>query len=361
MSSINGNLPKSAIEPKEPPAWWRTATENIEYYVQQRVRRGETAQLAVSSGGSAIYRVSYGQSEPELRGRANFNSAIGSGSEDAYIRKRERRFPVLMILAGIHGHEVEGMIAALQLMEIIEHGRDLLGRDCRELQRRLEALRIVIFPLLNPDGRRRVPHAGWCGWPQAEMTKYGQGTRQDGTSYTWRPSKGVHPMKGDVGLLGAYFDDAGINLMHDEWPAPMSAVTQALLSAVAAEGPDLLLNLHSYQLASPAFMPLNYVPVFTQQAQQAFARDFAYPAMLRRGARPGSVPPVQAEGESPDSVAPFNLTSMCYHVGATLPCTFESPHGIAENPHTYEQLHDLHLGLLEGAVDYLLRNRREWE
>lgn len=339
------------------PDWWRTKVSDIEHDVLHRIREGEVSELARSAGGRVIYRVNYGQNEPQLRGTANFNSAIGSGSEDAYMRKSERRYPVLMILAGVHGHEVEGMIAARQLFMIMEQGCDLRGRSQESLRQKLQQLRITVFPLLNPDGRSRVPYDGWCGLPQDEMTKYGQGTRKDGSLYRWRPSKAVHPMQGDVDILGGYFDDHGVNLMHDEWYAPMSRTTPALLKVVAAEGPDLLLNLHSYQ-SDAGVLQTNYVPKKTSSEILRFTSDYVYPWIQHYGGRVNALPSINDDtGRESKMLPSFNLTSMCYHAGATLSCTFESAHGILENPHTYEQIHDLHLGLLEAAVDYLLEKR----
>ncbi len=334
------------------PAWWQTEYAQIESYIRQNVKQGEVRELAVSSGQRKIYSVTYGTAEQGLHGTANFNSALGSGSEAAYVNKAAREKPVLMFLAGVHGHEVEGMIAAQILMGIMETGKDLLQRDQSELRKQLEQFRMVIYPLLNPDGRIRVPYAGWVGLPGHEMTRYGQGTRKNGQSYTWRPSKAVHPMQGDVGILGGYFDDRGINLMHDEWYEPMSKATGPLLKQVAQEAPDLLLDMHSYEIDA-GILETVYIPKTLKQEIVRYTQQYVYPRIQHYGIRTASLPPVYAEGEEGAMHPPLNLTSMCYHAGATLPCVFESPHGLAENMHSYEQLHNLHLALIESAAAYL--------
>ena len=56
-----------------------------------------------------------------------------------------------------------------------------------------------------------------------DLRFWGQGTWKDGTLCDWPACKRQHPMAGEnIGFLGCYFNDAGINPMHDEFFAPMS-------------------------------------------------------------------------------------------------------------------------------------------
>lgn len=80
------------------------------------------------------------------------------------------------------------------------------------------------------------------------MTKYGQGTRKDGSLYGWPGAKAVHPMRGDVGILGAYFNDDGINPMHDEFFAPMAEETKAIVQVARQEAPDITVSLHLFDV-----------------------------------------------------------------------------------------------------------------
>ena len=111
---------------------------------------------------------------------------------------------------------------------IAETGKDYRGKDWSSLQNKLKQCRTIIIPCGNPDGRRRCPYDSFLGLPTKIMTKYGQGTHKDGTSWGWPQAKSVHPMKGDVGILGAYFNDDGINMMHDDFFAPMAEVAARL-------------------------------------------------------------------------------------------------------------------------------------
>ncbi len=71
-------------------------------------------------------------------------------------------------------------------------------------------------------------------------------------------------MKGDVGILGAYFNDDGINMMHDDFFSPMAAETEAILKIDRTEAPDLTVSLHSHA-NFPRILQTNYVPWFMKK------------------------------------------------------------------------------------------------
>ncbi|MFW6163750.1 MAG: M14 family zinc carboxypeptidase, partial [Planctomycetota bacterium] len=165
------------------PPWWAGREEQIQAFLDNRVQRGEVRTLSTSPGGRPVRAVMYREAEPGLRGTANWGSALGAGQPDAFLRRAERQRPVLMILAGTHGQEMEGMVAALSLLSVMETGHDLRGQSQPALRESLDRLRLVVIPCANPDGRTRCPCDGWMGLPIAEMARWGQGTRLDGTPY----------------------------------------------------------------------------------------------------------------------------------------------------------------------------------
>ena len=57
------------------------------------------------------------------------------------------------------------------------------------------------------------------------MEHWGQGSRADGTDYRWPGVKTRMPMVGDVGFLGAYHNDDGINIVHEDFFAPAAEET----------------------------------------------------------------------------------------------------------------------------------------
>jgi hypothetical protein len=211
---------------------------------------------------------------------------------------------------------------------------------------------VLIVPLANPDGRARCPHDSFVGVAAEEMTRVGQGTRKDGSPYGWPGVKSRHPMRGDVGLLGAYFNDAGINIMHDEFFAPMAEETRALLRLAADEAPDLVLNLHSHG-AAPAIVPTAYVPRTHKQAEARFAGRLM--ERYRKAGLPTSAPsPPREDGETSPPPA-FNLTSALHHTCGGLSMLFECPHGLKGGCQvTHEQILDLQLILFYELLAFAL-------
>ena len=106
------------------PSWWPSRAEEIDRFLDDEVKQGRVETLCASPGGRRVKAVFYGQPEPELRGKANFNSALGARDPEAFYARGKRRRPVVFVLAGVHGQEVEGMVGALTLVKIMESGRD---------------------------------------------------------------------------------------------------------------------------------------------------------------------------------------------------------------------------------------------
>src|SRR5690606_36560963 len=155
--------------------------------------------------------------------------------------------------------------------------------------------------------------------------------------------------------LGGYFDDVGINLVHDEFFDPMSPVTAALLRLVRNEAPDMLINLHSYT-AAPGVLPIHYVPMRTKQRIADFVTMF-YSRMEQTGLPHAHVPAVATDRADDKTPPPFNIVSACFHAGAALPFTFECAHGLDNGPANfgYEQILQNHHVLFETAADWLMR------
>jgi len=178
----NNNLLTSTVEI---PDWWKSKYEHIIDLIENEVKKGEVNLLATSPGGRKIYSVAYGESEPWFKGTANFNSAVGGRSVESFFKRDLgiRKHPVIVVEAGVHGQEIEGMVAAASLIKVLETGKDIRGIEQKGLAEKLSKVRIIIIPLSNPDGRARVPYDGWVGLPIGEMTKWGQGTRKNGEPY----------------------------------------------------------------------------------------------------------------------------------------------------------------------------------
>lgn len=339
------------------PWWWKSRVEDINRGIDN-VKKGIVETIAISPGGHEVRAVYYGQAEPHLKGTANLNSALGSGDPGAYYKRISRQRPVLMLIAGIHGQEMECMVGALSLLKIMEEGKDLLGRDQHVLRDKLESLRLIVVPLANPDGRARVPYDGWVGLPPLEMTKYGQGVYKNGEIVGYPACKAIHPMQGEFSILGGYFDDRGVNIMHDEWSSPMSETTRALLRLIREEGPDLAINLHGHG-EDPSILPVRYVPMSVKFKSKQFADKF-YSAVKENGYHTREL--LFMEPELPESPAgSLNFTDFAYHTGAAISLTYESPHGFPpcsyiKMQYGYRDILDIQHLLFEVSCEYLKGN-----
>jgi len=165
-------------------------------------------------------------------------------------------------------------------------------------------------------------------------------------------------MKGDVGLLGAYFNDDGINLMHDEFFAPMAEETKALLRVAREEAPDYVINLHSHS-AAPMIISTKYVPRYCKETETRFAERLM--ERYRQAGLPAGKPPVPSEDGTKYPPPSFNLTSALHHVCGGVSMLFECPHGVKELRYaqvTHEQILDIELILFEELLAFAVETPR---
>jgi hypothetical protein len=347
--------------PRDQPGFWTSRLEHVEKELQSVVN-GSVETLAVSPGGRPVRAVLYGKAD-DLRSQANYGSAVGAGNAAYYARKDATTKPVVLLLGPVHGQEIEGIVGLVNLVHVAETGKDHRGRAWPTLSRRLASVRVVIVPCPNPDGRVRCPYDSFVGLPTRTMTKYGQGTRRDGSFWDWPGAKALHPMKGDVGILGAYFNDDGVNLMHDDFFLPMARETEAILRLARREAPDVAVSLHSHENA-PVVLQTSYVPVFMKER----IRDLS--ARLKDrfehlGLPYGSVLAPQADDPRPGPRSSFNLASALHHVSGAMAFVFECSHGsVSEESPTplvsHGQILDIQLTLYEEMLGFALENRLLW-
>lgn len=342
-------------QPDTPP-FWKSTVEDL-YSTVHAVKKGTAKAIAISPGGRPVYLVAYGK-EVELQSQANYNSAAAARNPDYYAKKTESTPPIVYIVGPPHGQEMEGVVGLLNLLHLAETGKDFRGRAWPRLMHAFAQCRVLIIPLANPDGRARCPYDSFVGIPQKEMTRVGQGTRKDGALYGWPGAKQLHPMQGNVGVLGAYFNDAGINPMHDKFFDPMTQETKAVLDVARENAPDYIINLHSH--GQPAAMiATEYVPWYCKEIESRFA-DRLMKHYAKKDLPGGRVPTPSKDGESypPPS---FNLTSALHHVCGAVSMLFECPHGLKEDKYpnvNHEQILDIQLILYEELLNFAVENPR---
>jgi len=353
--------PGDPPNPKNLPDFYRSTLEHVEEEIKQ-LSKGESKVVATSPGGLPVYAVYYGDKE-DFHSQANYNSAVAARNPAYYARKDSSHKPVVFFLGPVHGQEVEGMVGLLNLIHVAESGKDHRGQAWPSLRMKLEQCRVIIVPCGNPDGRRRCPYDSFVGIPVDIMTKYGQGTRTDGSSWGWPMAKSLHPMKGNVGILGAYFNDDGVNVMHDDWFSPMAAETKAIMEIARSEAPDLTVSLHSHHQKS-RILPAYYVPWYLKLRIDTLTRR-----VNDRYASAGlpSIPddwislPAREDETFPPNTS-FNLISALHHVCGTMAFTFECSHGTVTGSEpdpmvSYSDILDIQLLLYEEMLDDVLGHR----
>ena len=120
----------------ECPEYWKTTLEEID---QQMVgiRKGKRRILCISPGGRPVYAVFYG-TENQINRTANLSSALGAGDPSCFVNRKVGNWRPTLLLAGcIHGGEFEGTAALLNLISVMETGKDLaeeLYMDEKQMQ-----------------------------------------------------------------------------------------------------------------------------------------------------------------------------------------------------------------------------------
>jgi hypothetical protein len=316
-------------------------------FALSQVKKGRVSLLAKSAGQRDLHLVSYGQKD-SLESTANYNSACGGGDPASYRRKDGKQRPVAFLLGPVHGGEIEGVVGLNNLIYVVETGQDLRGRAWPKLEANLGRCRVLIVPVGNPDGRARCPVDSWLGADEHTYERIGTGTKPDGTDYVWPSVKCYHPMRcAVVGTLGAYFNDAGVNLMHDEWFQPMAEETRGFLRLAREEAPDFIVSLHSHE-SSPSVEPTACIPRTVKETIRAFAdRLYARYRVAGLPAREAG-PAVQEDGAAfpPPS---FNLASALHHTYGGTAFIHESTAG-ARYKSAPEVTHETNPGSTNGTV-----------
>lgn len=107
--------------------FWKSKLTDIEQCMLE-VKRGKTRILASSAGGRDVYLSEYGE-KMNFGRRANYNSACGAGNPAHYARKGQDAKPVLLIVGGVHGGELEGIVAVLNSFICSKPGPITGGND----------------------------------------------------------------------------------------------------------------------------------------------------------------------------------------------------------------------------------------
>lgn len=349
---LNGTLSIDQLREKQPslfeaPEFWPVSNEKI-FAGIRNVRAGEQQLLGYSAGGREIHAVSYGKYEPQFP-QTTISSANASDRPESYYDPERRTRPVLVVIGSIHGGETEGIALSMNLISIMETGKDLLGRNQKVLHEKLQQVRLVIVPCLNPDGREAAAVSHLNGAEIDHLFLVQQGVLRDGTLFRGRKIKEVQPISDAfVRFRGGYYNDHGVNLQHDNFFGPCVAPeNDAIRKLFLHEIPDGFLTLHAHGglpsfIAPDAFLSPGY------QRKQVEASMYVTSRLADRGI--GVLRPE-------DLVVPpwsFYFQTWLHHMTGALPLLFEFCHGLKTRPFPLQDTLDTGLILTEGWLDYCL-------
>lgn len=272
-------------EPENIPSFWLSTYDEVNKFLKKTVRKGKVEIIGASAGGRTINAVVYGQPR-KGKGTTTFSGSLGYGDVRAY-RGPDHNKTVYLGMAAVHGGEFEGIVGMVNLISVIETGKDLRGKEWPGINDAMAKLdRIILIPIMNPDGRARIPlrMEAFRGPDETVSEFLNTGGKPDGSITGWPFIKEFIPMDfSRPGFPGGYPNDAGVNIQHDDFFGKRQPETQALFDLAERERPDLIMNMHTGAVymrmdrsfgetaLAPAFDTL-YMRVYTELALKGLMR-----------------------------------------------------------------------------------------
>lgn len=333
------NVPAEYLEEREDiPDFWCASTAEVNEYMTGKVKVGTVEMLGKSAGGRPIYGVGYGCAR-QGKGTTTWSGASTINDIKAF-RGPDSDRKVLMIFAGIHGFELEGIVGTMNLISVFETGKDLAGNERPEILALRDSLdRIYIIPISNPDGRDRVPirmEKFRGSDPEAyHVHEYlNTGGVKDGELIGWPACKRYNPIDfNEFEFPGSYPNDNGINLMHDDFFGQMQPETRILCDIAARERPDIILNMHTGVSRNNYFIEMLHPckAAFNVKLLEAWKDLFVYvhTQLTLKGLKKTN--DVSREAKVPENVTgagDINLSSvLSFHCGGLCTTVEDGSHG----------------------------------
>jgi beta-glucuronidase len=362
------------------PPFWVTTVDEVNEFIRTRVHKGQKELLGYSAGGRPIWGVTYGTARKN-DGTTTYSGSLSVKKLSAY-RGTDSDKKVFMAFGAVHGFEIEPIVGIINLISVFETGKDLNGNEWPQIVSMLDSLdRIVLVPLVNQDGRVRVP---------VRMEKFRgsepganhvhewltTGGYADGRLLGWPDCKEYIPLQFTEDIFpGGYPNDNGVNIMHDDFlGSNVQPETRVLLDLAGREKPDLILNMHcGVTRKNPYLKIFNPTKHDSDPMMHAIAdslRMSVYSAMIPKGYnRVKDLKELSTIKRSYSARVNLN-TMLINHTGA-LCATIESPHhgwtgvdpdGTVVN-NSPERILEMHMILFLESMRYLSRSggMEQWE
>ncbi len=267
-------IPKDYLrEAEKIPSFWISSYDDVSNFLTKIVRKGKVEVIGTSAGGRPVRAVLYGNPR-QGKGTTTFSGSLGFGDVRAY-RGPDHDKTVYMGMASVHGGEFEGIVGMVNLISVIETGKDLRGREWPGISAIVSRIdRLILIPIVNPDGRVRIPLRMelFRGTDFTVAEYLNTGGNAEGKITGWPQIKEFIPMDfSKPGFPGGYPNDAGVNIQHDDFFGKRQPETQALFDLTEREKPDLIINLHT----GAVYMRMDR-PLGEPALHQAFDTLFRY-------------------------------------------------------------------------------------
>ena len=304
------------LEPK--PAFWQVRPDEV-IKACKAVRNGRVEVVAKTPLGYPVYAVFFGDFS-EAAPQSNWSAGGSSTTADSYLGGAPRDRQTLLFVAGVHGSEPENVAAAVNMISLLDTGKDLRGETDPEFLSLASKYRIIIMPCVNMDGRLISPDH-FRNQPYEVFRAASQGTWKDGSLIGWKGSKEWFPLPLDkVSYPGGYPNSKGYNIQHDATPGDMrTEEAKAVCRVMARWRVDFMLNGHSCE-----YLPFLIYPSQTDtDAHKSRASELclkADKALVAAGLRQSVRKPSAPNGT-------LNITNLTNWCSGGLGITLENYHG----------------------------------
>ena len=202
------------------PHFWPANFGKVQNYLNQKLVVGMLHEVGVSSLGYPIRAVEY--------------------AREGCVR--------LMVIGGTHGHEPGGVATMMNLIHLLESGRDLAVQPHDRLLGLLQKVHLYIVPCLNPDGRTVCPDTFYAqGLDTCSVYANGLKTDGDQIPYDCNSDEPLYYFDpADAVFMGGQFNGAGYAINRRRSCDESDAVeVQAVLDFAKGLGLDAVMDLHA--------------------------------------------------------------------------------------------------------------------
>ncbi len=302
------------------PNYWPARLEQIEDFLRS-LRRGRVETFGLSAGNRSLWAAVY-ETDPSA--------------------------PTLCVVGGTHGHEPGTCVSCLNAMHVLEHGRDFKGDPLPALTRAAESMNLLFIPVLNADGRARMPE-GFHATLAMNTEAYEKGMTRDCKVNKTAEGALIDGVEiADMVVLGGRYNDAGFLMNRPRTLTESGSVeVMQMLEWLDKYPPDGLVDLHA---CGSNFIIMNrMLPEDRRERLRAINRRMT-DILTARGSQ---ISEIHGDTEPPESGYLANVRMVYDRFGA-LSFVFEGRQGYLDFPPLfgYDRIVDDYLTVIAESAAY---------